>query len=136
MGVPHENHIAKGRANIVLIPPTPDAKTLFVGGLTIDTTDSDILGAFPGSSTVRKASGKPFAFVEFSSHEDASKVVTISTRKGYNIRGRNLSIGWASNAQLNYTGDNIYLLTVAYVCAFRRFDDDSLLLFFVYRCYG
>lgn len=88
-----------GAATLVLTPPTPDAKRLFIGGLTREINEHDIKQAIPGCLFVKRPQGKAFAFVEFETHKMASKVLDAATRRGLNIRGRTLTVGWAAQSQ-------------------------------------
>jgi RNA recognition motif-containing protein len=95
-----------------LVPPSEDAKTLFIGGLTafdaspdaqpIEGSDQHPLHAalsklFPGIVTVNKPPGKPYAFVDFEDYDAAMAVVTksIAEPRAYVLQGTPLIIGWA-----------------------------------------
>lgn len=60
-----------------------------------DTSEADLKQVLPNAVSVKKVPGKSFAFVDFSSHDAARKVVEQSVRRGLMIQGRTLNIGWA-----------------------------------------
>ena len=94
-----------------LIPPSEDAKTLFIGGLlhfdpsaevTEDPSGSPLHSAlakiFPGMVSVNRPLNKSYAFVEFSDYASAMAAVTASIHEPRSqlLQGRTLlSIGWA-----------------------------------------
>lgn len=93
-----------------LVPPSEDAKTLFIGGLghfdatavtDVPTDVSPIQAALsqvmPGVVSVEKAAGKSYAFVEFENYEAAMAVVTKSIHEPRSmvLQGAPLVIGWA-----------------------------------------
>ena len=94
----------KVRAN--LVPPSTDATTLFIGNIPLDATiDDDVKPIFPNAISLRKPDGKTFAFVSFPDFETARRIVdnsnALSATSSYNIRGRDLMIGWATQQTKN-----------------------------------
>ena len=81
-----------------LIPPGPFAKTLFVGGIKQDVPEEEVHRSFPDVASVRRPTGKTYAFVEFKSHDTAKKVMDASVRREVVIAGRTVAIGWAKGA--------------------------------------
>lgn len=81
-------------ANIVTKPPSDTIKTLFIGGLSRETTESDIMHCLPSAVRVSRPDGKSFAFVDFSSHEAAKSVIESSTKQSLTINRRSVSVGW------------------------------------------
>jgi hypothetical protein len=80
-------------------PPSADAKTLFVGGVS-NCKDRDFHTVFSGITSVKQPPGKNFAFVEFESHAAAQAVMTAATLPmGVSVRGRPVSVGWAAGRQ-------------------------------------
>ena len=83
MGVPQRrggrDHRGGGREanNVVTEPPTPDAKSLFIGGLPIINSQGDplteamLLPVFVGSIRINCVPNKAFAFVDYATHEEA-----------------------------------------------------------------
>lgn len=86
--------VTKGQSTRALntVAPSDFAKVLFVGGLHPNTKESEVYDAFPDCVSIRRPDGKGFAFVEFSSHDAASRVMRGAPPI---IRGRPLSVGWA-----------------------------------------
>lgn len=73
------------------------SKTLFIGGLSREMRDRDLMDAIPDATNVRRPSGKGFAFVDFASHDAAKRVYDHANRNGLTVRGRQLTVGWATN---------------------------------------
>jgi hypothetical protein len=78
-------------------PPAADSRVLFVGGLSPEVTAAELGALFgrvlsvpAGSVTVRRPAGRPFAFVQLSSHSLAAAAVA---RAGEELRP--LEVGWA-----------------------------------------
>lgn len=66
------------RRQVLLAPPSVDSTTLFLGGLPPSTTEKnieDIFGDRLSVISVRRPAGRDFAFVEFDSHEMASRAM-------------------------------------------------------------
>ncbi len=77
---------------------TQDMKTLFIGGLSRDSTERDLKQILPNACHVRRVAGKSFAFAEFSDHESAERVLTNANRgNGLVLQNRKLSVGWSSS---------------------------------------
>jgi hypothetical protein len=87
-----------------LVAPSEDATMLFIGGIPpmpADAAEDLLLPLFPGGVTVKGVDNKPFAFVDFPSHESA-KAALNSHNSGGNILslpkdiggGAPLSVGW------------------------------------------
>jgi RNA recognition motif-containing protein len=103
-----------GTARLSLVPPSLDARTLFVGGLGRDWREQDLqqlllqhvpqLRQAPQNTVkaVRRIPGKAFAFVEFSDHDSARRVVEVASRgHGLVLHQRRINVGWSDNANTN-----------------------------------
>jgi RNA recognition motif-containing protein len=82
-----------------LIAPSDSAVTLFIGGLTKEIGDIELKNSLPKSIAIKRPVGKSFAFVDFETHEAAKKVIEASTRRGFVIKGRTLTVGWAKEKE-------------------------------------
>ena len=98
MGVPRQGS-GGGSGSTNLSPPSDTACTLFIGGLLRTMQDSDLESVLQGVKHIRRPPGKAFAFVEFISHEAAKNTVDTSARRGLNIQGRTLTVGWGKNRE-------------------------------------
>lgn len=95
-----------------LVPPSEDAKTLFIGGLSafdaspdaqpVEGSDQHLLHIalsklFSGIASVNKPPGKSYAFVEFESYDAAMAVITqsIAEPRALQLQSMPLIIGWA-----------------------------------------
>lgn len=93
-----------------LVPPSEDAKTLFIGGLgqfdanAVADVPADVSPfqhalnqLLPGVVSVNKPTGKSYAFVDFESYDAAMAVVTksINEPRAMVLQGAPLVIGWA-----------------------------------------
>jgi RNA recognition motif-containing protein len=96
MGVPRG---PAGAKQVNLTAPSDAACTLFIGGLMRSMQDSDLESALQGVRFIRRPPGKAFAFVEFVSHEAAKNVVDQAARRGLNVQGRTLTVGWAKGKE-------------------------------------
>lgn len=126
----HQGHSAGGEEHAVierqLIPPSEDAKTLFIAGLghfdpTAEVVEpssgqsaihSALNKIFPGVVSVDQPKGKSYAFVEFESYEAAMAVVTqsISEPRAMVLQSTPLIIGWAKGDHATGPGADRLLL--------------------------
>jgi hypothetical protein len=82
MGVPQQSRGRGQRDGSALMkPPSSDCTSLFVGGLPAEgaeaggVKEADLAALFPGAISIRCIPNKPFAFVEFRTHEEAAATV-------------------------------------------------------------
>lgn len=108
MGVARQGAGGGSKSGLQQQPPSADARTLFVGGVS-NVKDHDFHTAFGGIVSVKQPPGKNFAFVEFESHAAALAVMTSSTSPmGVSVRGRPVSVGWAAGRQGQGSSQNHY----------------------------
>ncbi|KAJ1440810.1 CwfJ C-terminus 1-domain-containing protein-like protein [Ochromonadaceae sp. CCMP2298] len=90
-----------------LVPPSEDAKLLFVGGLGADEEASlqSMSPLLPGLVSFRKVVGKAFGFAEFEDYAAAMAVVTRSIGQPLLFRGLPLGIGWANQGERREPGN-------------------------------
>ena len=70
-------------------------KRLYVGGLTPQVSNKDILLALAGAVHVNRPRNKPFAFVDFASNAEAEALLLQSLKEGVIIGDCPVTIGWA-----------------------------------------
>jgi RNA recognition motif-containing protein len=92
-----------------LVPPSEDAKVLFVGGLLgpegDDANLQSMTSLLPGLVTFHKVDKKAFGFAEFQDYAAAMAVVTRSIGQPLLFRGLPLSIGWANQGEKKEPGN-------------------------------
>ena len=84
-----------GAKSANLVPPSPEATLLFLGGLPA-LPNTEFLSLFPGSTSMRRPEGKTFGFLDFSTHAAALKVVEESSKRAILVSGRPITVGWAA----------------------------------------
>lgn len=98
---PQEDDLATLLRDRVIIPPTEDAKTLYLGNLPAEPKDvvlADIQALFPKAVDVQLVPGKPFAFVDFDSYQDAMDAMSGSLQELPRIQGRQIVVGWSKGS--------------------------------------
>lgn len=97
-------HLEQAMQDRLLIPPSEDSKTLFIGNLptTLENVESTLLNFFTGSAAVQVLPNKSsYAFVDFDSFDGAMAYITKSINEKIVLEGNPLIIGWskAKNAK-------------------------------------
>lgn len=85
-----------------LVPPSEDARVLYIGNLANVTEGNaslleDLQTIFEGVEEVQVVPGKSFAFVQFINFNYAMAVITRSLNENIKLQGRPLIIGWSKS---------------------------------------
>lgn len=84
------------------------SKAIFVGGLSSSCPAREVEALLRSHSLsieqVRKASGREYAFVDFSSHEEASRALALNG--SLTLEGRELTLGWAMGKSADRHSDH------------------------------
>lgn len=104
----------KGPHGVNSVPPSTDVMTLFVGGIPpmpADAVEELLLPLFPNATRINGVNDKPFAFVEFATHDSAAAVLNDHTSGKTVISlpsdiggGGPLSLGWGKAKNTNDSG--------------------------------
>lgn len=88
---------SKKRRYLELNQPTPQTKTLYIGGLASNVTDKEIEELFASKTVefVRRPEGKDFAFIEFVTPEGAVEAMDKAASMPMLLQGQDLEMGWA-----------------------------------------
>lgn len=93
------------KSNRNMAPEGKDSTVLFIGGLGNEPVDNFLYQTLPNLINIKRAPGKPYAFLEFNSFDSAQYIMEKYGQKGLRYQQRTLNFGWSNKSNKQQTGN-------------------------------